>query len=161
MTSINKESQKENREERFLMKGKPKRIPTPEEYEEDKKIILKSFQEGLPIRRMIARFGYTKGYIVKIRNFLIAEEKISEDEMKLASEKYFEENPNAQGLDKSKVRKSKGNKKAEKRRQKSEQDREQVFELVKQQYIKAQIAKTIGISEGAVRWHINSLIQER
>lgn len=101
------------------MSGKPKRIPTPEEYEKDKQIILSSYKEGLPVRRMIARFGYTKTYISKIKNTLIAEKLITEDEIKSASLEYYKENPNAQGLDKSRVRKSKGTEKAEKRHNKS------------------------------------------
>ncbi len=143
------------------MSGKPKRIPTLEEYEKDKQVILSSYKAGLPVRRMIARFGYTRTYISKMQNTLIAEGLITEDEIKSASIEYFKENPNAQGLDKSKVRKPKGTEKAERRHNKSIENREKVFELVKQKYIKAQIARTLGLSETAVEWHIKAIIKER
>ncbi len=143
------------------MSGKTKKIPTPEEYEKDKQVILKSYREGLPVRRMIARFGYTRTYISKMKNTLIVEGLITEDEIKSASAEYFKKNPNAQGLDKSKVRKSKGTKKAERRHNKSIEDREKVLELIKQKYIKAQIARELSLSETAVKWHIDVLIEER
>ena len=96
-----------------------------------------------------------------MKNTLIVEGLITEEEIKSASAKYYKENPNAQGLDKSKVRKPRGTEKAERRHNKSLEDREKVFELVKQKYIKAQIARTLGISETAVGWHIRALIEER
>lgn len=143
------------------MSGKPRRIPTLEEYEKDKQVILSSYREGLPMRRMIARFGYTKTYISKMRTVLIEEGLITEEEIKSASEKYFKENPKAQGLDKSKVRKTNGTEKADRRHNKSLEYREKVFELVRQEYIKAQIARSLGISETSVEWHIKALIEER
>lgn len=141
--------------------GNSKRGNTPEEYEKDKQVILSSYKTGLPVRRMIARFGYTRTYISKMRNTLIVEGLITESEIKSASEEYFRENPNAQGLDKSKVRKPKGTEKAERRHNKSVEDREKVLELIKQKYIKAQIARELSLSETAVKWHIDALIEER
>lgn len=142
------------------MSGKPKRIPTQEEYEKDKKVILDAFKNGLPIRRMLARFDYTKTYITKMRDTLISEGLITEDELASASAKYYKENPNAQGLDKSKVRKQKGREKAEARHNRSLENKEKVFNLVKQKYAKSQIAREMGITETAVSWYIETLISE-
>lgn len=143
------------------MSGKQKRTHTPEEYEKDKQVILTSYKAGLPMRRMSDRFGYTRSYISKMRDTLIAEGLITENEIKLASAEYYKENPNAQGLDKSKVRKPKGTEMAERRHNKSLEDREKVFELVKQKYTKAQMARTLGLGTTAVDWHIKALIEER
>ena len=137
------------------------RTPTPEEYEEDKKIILNSYKEGLPMRRMKANLGYTKTYILKIRDILISEGLITEDEIKSASEKYYKENPAAQGLGKTKVRKPKGTEKAEKRHNLFLERKEKIYGLVKQKYIISKIAKMLGISETAVSRHIKILIEER
>lgn len=140
--------------------NKQKRIPTPEEYEKDKQVILSSYRAGLPQRRMIDKFGYTITYITKMRSTLINEGLITEEEIKSASAQYFRENPAAQGLDKSKVRKPKGNEKAEKRHNQSLENKEKVFELVKQKYAKSQIARTLKITETAVEWHIKALIED-
>ena len=113
------------------------------------------------MRRMTAKFGYTRTYIAKMKEILIAEGLITEDEIKVASAKYYKENPNAQGLDKTKVRKPKGTEKAEKRHNRSLENREKVYELIKQRYTKAHIARTLEISETAVEWHIKKLIEER
>lgn len=134
---------------------------TPEEQIEDKEKILASFKEGLPMRRMEAKFDLAKSYISRTKQTLIAEGLITEEEIKLASGEYYKEHPNAQGLDKSKVRKPKGTEKAERRHNKSLEDREKVFKLVKQKIIVAQIAKKLGLSKTGVRWHIKNLIAER
>ena len=141
--------------------SKSKKVPTPEEYEKDKQTILTSYKSGLPVRRMTANFGYSRSYIAKIRDVLISEGLITEDEIKLASEKYYKENPSSQGLDKRRVRKPKGTEKSEKRHKKSLENREEVYKLVKKKYIKAQIARKLQISERAVEWHIKKLIEER
>lgn len=143
------------------MSRKKRKPRTPEEQIEDKKIILASFKAGLPVRRMEANFDLAKSYINKMKQTLIDEGLITEEEIKLASQGYYKEHLSAQGLDKSKVKKPKGTEKAERRQSKSLADREKVFELVKQRVIKAQIAKRLGISETGVRWHIKSLIAER
>lgn len=143
------------------MSGKPKRIPTQEEYEQDKQIILEAYRQGLPVRRMLNKFNYTRTYISKMRSVLIAEGKITEAEMQAASEKYYAENPSAQGLNKSKVRKPKGTEKSEKRHNRSLERKNRVLELAKQGYIKSEIAKKVGISETAVEWNIKRLIDER
>lgn len=142
--------------------GRKQRKPrTPEEQIEDKKIILASFKEGLPMRRMEAKFDLAKSYINRMKQALLDEGLITEEEIKLASQEYYKEHPNAQGLDKSKVRKPNGTEKAERRHNKSLEDREKVFELVKQKIIKAQIAKKLGMSQTGVDWHIKKLIEER
>ncbi len=143
------------------MARKQRKPRTPEEQIKDKEIILAAFKEGLPVRRMEAKFDLAKSYINKMKQTLIAEGLITEEEIKSASQKYYKEHPNAQGLDKSKARKPKGTEKAERRHNKSVEDREKVFELVKQRVIKAQIAKRLGISETGVNFHINNLIEER
>ena len=143
------------------MGGKPKRIPTPEEYEKDKQLILSAYRAGMPMRRMYDKLGFTRTYITNMRNTLINEGLITEDEIKLASEKYFKENPNAQGLNKTKVRKPKGTEKAEKRHNKSLENREKVYELVKQGYALAQIARALEISEAGVSFHIKNLMKDR
>ena len=140
--------------------GKPKRIPTPEEYEEDKQIILNAYKAGLPVRRMLAKFDYTKTYIANMKETLIKEGLITEEEIKSAFEKYIKENPPAQGLDKSRVRKYKGTEKTEKRHDKSLENKEKVFELVKQNYNKSQIARKLKITATNVEWHIKDLISE-
>ena len=143
------------------MSGKPKRIPTQEEYEEDKQIILGAYRAGLPVRRMLAKFEYTKTYITNMRKTLIAEGKITEEEIKSASAKYYRENPSAQGLDKSKIRKTKGTEKAEKRHNRSLERKDKVLEIARKGYIKSDIAKIVGISETAVEWNLKRLIEER
>lgn len=140
---------------------KPKRNLTPEEYEKDKQVILKSYKSGLPQRRMVANFGYTKSYINNMKRTLITEGLITEEEIKTALAKYLEENPPAQGLDKSKARKPKGTGKAEKRHSKSVERKEEVFRLVKQGYTKSKISKMLGIIETTVGRYIKSLIEER
>lgn len=141
--------------------GKQKKNYTPEEYEENKKLILSFFRDGFPIRRINAKTGYTRPYIAKIRDDLIAEGLITEEEIKTASAKYYKENPSAQGLDKSKVRKPKGRKKFENRHNQSLEKRERVFELVKQGLTKTEIARMLEISETGVSWQIKKLIEER
>lgn len=141
--------------------GKQKKIYTPEEYEKNKKLILGFFRDGFPMRRIIAKTGYTKTYVAKIRDALIAEGLITEEEIKTASEKYYKQNPSAQGLDKSKVRKPKGREKFENRHNQSLARRERVLELVKQGLTKAEIARTLEISETGVSWQIKKLIEER
>lgn len=140
--------------------SKPRRIPTEEEYEKDKQVILNAFKNGLPIRRMLASFNYTRTYIAKMRDTLISEGLITEDEIKLASAQYYKENPKAQGLDKSRIRKPKG-KKAERRHNRSLENKEKVFELVKQKYTKSQIARELEIHLSSVRSYIKALIEER
>lgn len=140
--------------------SKPRRIPTEDEYLKNKQVILDAFKNGLPIRRMLARFNYTRTYIAKMRDTLISEGLITEDEIKSASAQYYKENPNAQGLDKSRIRKSKG-KKAERRHNRSLENKEKVFELVKQKYTKSQIARELEIHLSSVRSYIKALIEER
>ncbi len=143
------------------MGDKPKRILTPEEYEKDKQLILNAYRAGMPMRRMYDKLGFTRTYITNMRNTLISEGLITEDEIKLASEKYFKENPNAQGLNKTKVRKPKGTEKAEKRHNKSLENRKKVYELIKQGYALVQIARALEISETGVSFHIKNLIKDR
>lgn len=69
--------------------AKPRRKPTPEEYEQDKKIILASYKAGLPGRRMEDNFGYSRSYIKKMRETLIYEGSLTDDEIKEASAKYY------------------------------------------------------------------------
>ena len=146
--------------ERNVFMGKPKRIPTQEEYEKDKQIILNAYKAGLPVRRMLAKFDYTKTYITNMRATLIEEGLITEEEIKSAFAQYLKENPASQGLDKSRIRKNNGTEKAEKRHTKSLQDREKVLELVKQKYTKVQIAKILEATPTKVTYHINALIEE-
>ena len=132
----------------------------PEEYEKDKQIILNAYKEGLPVRRIEARFGYTRYYISKIKNILISEGLITEEEISVASARYYKENPNAQGLNKTKVRKPKDRKKAEARHKKSLEKRRKVLELVKQGKSKTQIARELEMNPTTVSWNINILIEE-
>lgn len=143
------------------MSNKSRRIPTKEEYEKDKEIILSSYKAGLPVRRMIAKFNYTRSYIIHMKDTLISEGLITEDEIKIAFENYLKENPAAHGLDKSKVRKHEETKKAEKRHSQSIEKKEKVFELVRQRYTKSQIAKKLKITLTSVSTYIKMLIEER
>ena len=143
------------------MSGKPKRIPTQEEYEKDKQLILSAYRAGLPMRRMYDELGFTRTYIINMRDTLIEEGLITEDEIKLASKKYFKENPAAQGLNKTKVKKPKGTEKADKIHNQSLEKREKIYELVKQGYAQVQIAKTLEISQAVVSFHIKNLIEDR
>ena len=138
-----------------------KRIPTSEEYEEDKQLILSLLKEGLPMRRMFARLDYTRTYITNMKKTLIAEGLITEEEIKSAFEQYMKENPAAQGLNKTKVRKPKSTEKAERRHNRSVENKEKVFELVGKRYNKTQIARTLQITATAVDYHIKKLIEER
>lgn len=137
--------------------AKPRRKPTPEEYEEDKKIIKAAYEAGLPKRRMKAMFGYTETYIKKIRETLLSEGSLTDDIIKVASEKYYKENPNAQGLNKTKVRKPK---KIKGKHNKTLEKRERIFELVMQKLSKTQIAREMQLSLTGVSWHIDELIKE-
>ena len=132
----------------------------PEEYEKDKQIILNAYKEGLPVRRIEARFGYTRYYISKIKNILISEGLITEEEISVASARYYKENPNAQGLNKTKVRKPKDRKKAEARHKKSLEKRRKVLELVKQGKSKTQIARELEMNPSTVSWNIKLLTEE-
>ena len=131
-----------------------------EEYEKDKQIILNAYKEGLPVRRIEARFGYSRSYISKIKNVLIAGGLITEEEISIASAKYYKENPNAQGLNKTKVSKPKDRKKAEARHEKSLEKRNKVLELVKQGKSISQIARELQVSPTSVSWNIDILIKE-
>lgn len=136
------------------------RIPTEEEHEQNKKTILEMLQQGLPGRRIEAKLDFSRSYIKKIRESLIAEGAITEEQIQVASKKYYAENPNAQGLNKTKVRKPKSTEKAEKRHARSMASRERVFELVKQGYAQVEIAEELEVSETSVKWHITALIEE-
>lgn len=139
---------------------KPRIIPTPEQYEKDKQVILNSLKAGMPTRRMSANLGYTRTYINKIKDTLIAEKLITQEEIETALENYFRENPAAQGLNKTKVRKPKSTEKSERRHENSIQKMEKTFELVKQHYTKTQIAKELSSSLTAVDRYIKALIED-
>lgn len=126
------------------------RTPTAEEYKKDKELILEAYKKGLPMRRMMVNFGYTRTYIIRIKEVLIKEGKLTESEIEIASNEYYKGNPMAQGLDKSRVRKEYGTEKYDRRHNACLKKKEQVFELVKQKYIKARIAKELGMTETAV-----------
>ena len=136
------------------------RKPKPIEYEEDKQIILNAFKVGTPMRRMVDKFNYTMGYVKSMKKTLVDEGLITEEEIKSALAEYLKENPVAQGLDKTKVRKPKGREKAEKRYNRAVENKEKVFELVKQKYNKRQIAGKLGISPTSVNYYIEDLINE-
>ncbi len=139
---------------------KPRRIHTPEEYEKDRQLILSLFKAGIPMRRMLANLGYTKTYINKIKNTLIAENLITQEEIEIALEKYLQENPPAQGLNKTRVRKQRSTEKEESRHDQSMQKMEKTFELVKQQHTKTQIAKELGSNITTVDRYIKALIED-
>ncbi len=138
-----------------------KNMVETKKYEKDKKVILKSFKEGLPMRRMIERFGYTKTYVTNMRNTLIKEGILTEGEIKSASAQYYKEHPSAQGLNKTKVRKSTKTGKAEIKHKQFLENRETIFKLVKQKYTKLQISNLLKMNKYTVDWHINELIEER
>ena len=139
---------------------KPRKIHTPEEYEKDKQVILSLFKAGIPMRRMLIDLGYTRTYINKIKSTLIAENLITQEEIEIALEKYLKENPPAQGLNKTRVRKPKNTEKSERRHDNSIQKMEKTFELVKQQYTKTQIAKELGLNMNTVARYIKDLIED-
>lgn len=140
--------------------GRQGKKPTQEEIERDKPIILKMFQEGLPMRRMQVNLGMCRSYIMKIRDLLISEGLITQEEIKKAHNKYMAENPPAQGLDKTKVRQKSNTEKSDARRKISLARRENVFKLVKQGKSRIEIANELQVTETAISWDIKQLIKE-
>ena len=133
---------------------------TEEEYEELKRTILKMSQDGIPVRRMQAQLNLSYSYIKKIRQLLISEGLITEKEIKEAFDAYMKENPPAQGLDKSRVRKEKDTKKAEIKHNNSIENKEKVLELLKQGKTRADVSYELKISGVTVKRYIDILVEE-
>lgn len=140
--------------------GTHKNRPTEEEYQEKKPQILKMFQDGIPMRRMEERLGMTIFYIKQIRNELISEGELTEEEIKVAYHQYMKENPPAQGLDKRKTRQKSNTQKAETRHAKSLAKKERTFELVKQKKAIVEIANELQVTGTTVIWYIKQLVSE-
>ena len=135
-------------------------IPTKEEIERDKPIILKAFQEGLPMKRMEAKFGITLSYVKRIRKELIKEGLITQEEIKTAYDKYMAENPNSQGLDKRRARKKPNTERLEKKQAKSIANKEKVSELIKQGKSITEIAIQMQTSGTVISKRVNLLLAE-
>lgn len=142
--------------------GRHIELPPQEIYEKDKKKILESFNNGIPMSRMAANFSYTRSYITKIRDILIEEGLITLDEIKEALEKYLAENPNSQGLNKSRVRKQKETGKREENRIRVLEIEKKILELAQlRKYSKSQISRILGISNTFTNNCIEKLKEER
>lgn len=133
---------------------------TEEEIAEDKIDMLQMFKDGLPMRRIAYELGRPTSYIKRIREKLILEGKISQEEIDEAWKKYQKENPNAQGLDKSKVRKRNDSHKVEERHSKSLQKKDNTLRLLKEGYSRAQVAYELKVTETAVKHYVKLLIDE-
>lgn len=133
---------------------------TQEEVEEDKNDILELRKKGIPYRRIIKELGRSMSYVKKIESILLEEGKITEDEIKLAVEQYFSENPVAQGINKTKIGKRSDTTKADIRHQKSIEKKEEICELIKEGYTQAEISRKIEMIEAVVHNIVKELIAE-
>lgn len=133
---------------------------TEEEVEEDKKDILRLREKGVPYRRIKQELGRSISYIKTIEAILIEEGKITGEEIELATERYFKENPVAQGINKTKVSKKGDTTKADIRHQKSLDKKEEIYQLLKQGYSQAEISHELKIIDAVVHHFVNKLISE-
>ena len=137
-------------------------IFTEEEIKADKADILEMFRNGIPLSDMSSELGRTQPYIYMIRDELIAEESITIEEIEKARAKRKEMFPPAQGgIKQNKVRKPRVYTKHIERKAKSENNKEQVLQLIKKKKPVTDIGKELKLVDASVRLYISQLIEEK
>ena len=134
---------------------------TEEEIEEDKKDILKMFQDGIPISKMMLELGRGIKYIKMIRAELISDGLITEEEIQEGQARWKEKFPPAQGgLKQNRVYVPRKSTRHQEKIEKKEKTKEQILMLIKAGKTVTDISNELRILDPTVRLYTNELVEE-
>ena len=130
-------------------------IFTEEEIAEDMKDILEMLKLGTPYSVIIDELGRSKNYIVKIKDILISNGEITQEEIDKARAEYRKNR-----IEKQMLSKPEKEKKTISRTQAKINNKQIILKMFKQEYTQTEIAEFLQVGESYIQRHKDELIEE-